>query len=351
MRYLVSHRTWIAVALLLAGMCSASPAWALDQIRTQRGALSGTIEGVSPTEITLSRSGRNEQIQVNEIVSIRFEGEPPEMNVARSAAINGRYEDALRSFDELEAEIQGLSRDEIKQDWTFYKAYSAAKLALGGAGDVPAAGRAMSDFVNNNKQSYHFYLANEVLGDLLVALNRHDLAVRYYNELAKAPWPDYQMRAAIAKGRAQMAQQKYEEAKAEFSAALELGKDSKDPLVAVQRSAATLGLAECLAQSEQTDEAVKLVEGIIQAADPEAAELHARAYNTLGNCYRQAGRTKDALLAFLHVDVLYFSQAPEHAEALWNLAQLWDQAKQPDRASAAREQLQQNYSGSPWSKK
>ena len=333
--------------LVLAG----SSASALDQIRTARGTQSGTIESLSPTEIKLSRSGRSESIPVNEVVVVRFDGEPPQLNVARNAAINGRYEDALREFEKLATEVQGQSREEIKQDLAFYQAYCTAKLALGGMGDAQAAGRTMSDFLNKNKQSYHFYTANEVLGDLLVAINRNDVAMKYYEELAKAPWTDYQMRAAIAKGRALLAQENFSQAQAEFTAALELGKNAQGPLIDAQRSAATLGLADGLARNGQTDEAIKLVEDIIRAAHPEAVELHARAYNTLGNCYRRAGRPKDAIWAFLHVEELYASSPREHAEALWNLSQLWDEVKQPEHAVAAREKLQQMYAGSTWTQK
>ena len=61
----------------------------------------------------------------------------------------------------------------------------------------------------------------------------------------------------------------------------------------------------------------------------------ARAYNVLGTAQRQAGRTKEALLAFLHVDILYSSVPHAHAEALANLADLWQQLHRSDRAQRA----------------
>ena len=67
-----------------------------------------------------------------------------------------------------------------------------------------------------------------------------------------------------------------------------------------------------------------MIEQMIQDTDPEQKELQARAYNALGDCYERAGRTKDALLAFLHVDVLYSTVPDAHAEALSHLVKLWE---------------------------
>ena len=94
-----------------------------------------------------------------------------------------------------------------------------------------------------------------------------------------------------------------------------------------------------------------MVEEILKAADPDDAPLMARGYNVLGNAYRQAGDPKRALLAFLHVDLLYPTVADAHAEALANLADLWDQVHKSDRANRARKTLAEDYKESPWAKK
>ena len=84
-------------------------------------------------------------------------------------------------------------------------------------------------------------------------------------------------------------------------------------------------------------------EQVIAQASPEDAAVHARAYNVLGASLKKAGRTKEALLAYLHVDVLYASQAQAHAEALRNLAELWSAVNQPQRAAQALQTLQDRY--------
>ena len=41
----------------------------------------------------------------------------------------------------------------------------------------------------------------------------------------------------------------------------------------------------------------------------------ASAYNTLGDCLRAAGRPKDALIAYLHTDVLFAKDKEQHPRA------------------------------------
>ena len=92
------------------------------------------------------------------------------------------------------------------------------------------------------------------------------------------------------------------------------------------------------------------IEEVIPDADPEQKELQARAYNALGNCYEKARKTKDALLAFLHVDVLYSTVPEAHAEALSHLVPLWKAVGQEARAREAKQTLQEKYANSKWAK-
>jgi tetratricopeptide (TPR) repeat protein len=180
-----------------------------------------------------------------------------------------------------------------------------------------------------------------MVGDLLVASGKFDTAQTYYGRLAKAPWPDYQMRAGIALGKAQLAEKKTDEALQSFETVLKTS--AKGPQADRQRLAATLGKSRCLAMVKKSDEAVRLAESVIAQADPEESNLLAEAYNALGVAYREAGRPKDALLAFLHVDVLYFTSRADHIEALENLITLWNEVQKPERAADAVQILKERY--------
>ena len=72
----------------------------------------------------------------------------------------------------------------------------------------------------------------------------------------------------------------------------------------------------------------------------------------LGGIYRAAGgKDQDALISFLTVDLVYNTVPDSHAEALYNLGELWERGSQPERAREARQSLKTSYPVSPWAKK
>jgi hypothetical protein len=79
-------------------------------------------------------------------------------------------------------------------------------------------------------------------------------------------------------------------------------------------------------------------------------DLFGRAYNALGRSHLLAKRDKDARLAYLHVDLLFYGNPEVHAEALYHLSKLWDGANRAERAVTARNLLTTRYAGSPWAK-
>jgi tetratricopeptide (TPR) repeat protein len=325
------------------------PAWALDSIKTPKALISGTISSVDKYVVKIKRVGdREEEIQVNEIEYIRLDGEPPQLNLIRSAVTNGRYKDALDGLDKLKEDNLKAG---TKLEMEYFRALASARLALAGEGNVNDAGKLMNAFVASNPTSWHYLEACEVLGDLFVAINNYPLAQQKYGELEQAPWVDVKMRGGVLKGRALQGEGKFEEATAAFDAVLKLAAGQSGELVEAQKQAATIGKSVCLAQTGKAAEATKMLEEVIALADPEHAELHALAYNALGSCYRKAGNPKAALLAYLHVDVLYNTYANAHAEALANLSELWKEVGNADRALESEQVLTERYPSSKWAKK
>ncbi|MEX2308468.1 MAG: tetratricopeptide repeat protein [Pirellulales bacterium] len=300
---------------------------------------------MTPLAVTLNKGlPGSRTIAVNELKSVQFDGEPPELSQARVNAANGAYKNALALLAKVDP--RSVRRDYIKQDIEFYKAWCAAKLALAGDGEIADAGGQLNTFVRSYPQNFHCLAAVEMMGDLLMAGQRYEQAQKQYADLAKAPWPNYKMRAAVAIGRSLQAQGKHPVAVQQFDAALAITDDSADSQN--QRLAATLGKAVSLAETGGIDDAVKIIEKVIHDADPQQKELHARAYNALGRCYEKAGKTKDALLAYLHVDVLYNNVPEAHAEALAQLAPLWKAIGQDERARESRQLLEERYGSSRW---
>src|SRR5262249_40101553 len=153
-------------------------------------------------------------------------------------------------------------------------------------------------YLNANKNSYHYYEANELAGDLLVALGRYDQAAPFYAAIAAAPWPDYKMRSAVLMGRTLAAQGKPEEAIKQFDYALSLGATGK--AAEAQTLAARTGKAKSLIALGRGDDGMRQLQEIIDQAPPEDYLIPAVAYNALGSVYLKSDKLKDALYAYLH---------------------------------------------------
>jgi tetratricopeptide (TPR) repeat protein len=318
-----------------------------DRVRLVRGTESGEVSGMTPLQITLNKGlPGTRDIAVNDIKSVLFDGEPSELSQARVNAANGAYENALQSLAKID--LDSVRRDFIRQDIEFYKSWCAARLALAGQGKIDDAGSQLNSFVRNHPQNFHYLEAREAMGDLLMAGGRYPLAEKQYAELAKTPWPAYKMRAAVAAGRSLQAQNKHAEAIQQFDAALAISDDG--PEAQNQRLAATLGKAVSQAETGSVDQAVGAIEKVIHDTDPQEKELQARAHLALGNCHETAGRTKDALYAFLYVDIIYNTVPEAHAEALAHLVPLWQAIGHEERAREARQMLDERYGNSRWAK-
>jgi tetratricopeptide (TPR) repeat protein len=111
-----------------------------------------------------------------------------------------------------------------------------------------------------------------------------------------------------------------------------------------------LAKAENLAALKKYKEAETLLREAIAGSPAEDATAQATAYNTLGDCFRAANRPKDALIAYLHTDLLYAKNKEEHPRALYRIQSLFRQLKQDGRADEFAQRLKQEYPRSPWLK-
>jgi tetratricopeptide (TPR) repeat protein len=330
----------------------AMPSWAADAIttKTNKVPLQGHIVTASPDKIDFEQKvGINKEVKeipVSQIITVIYENEPLDLANAKKKAAAGRYSEAVTALERVKDEN---ARDVVKRDVEYYKALCASRLALMGAGDPAEAGRAMKAFLDANPQSFHYYEGVELVGDLLVALKQYPQAIEFYGKLNNAPWPDYKMRAGNAVGRTLLAQGKNDEAIQAFDKVI--AAEGSEEAVNTERALAKIGKASVLLAMQKPDEAIQTVEEALRKVDPDDELVQARACNVLGNAYRQTNKSKEALLAFLQVDLLYPDQSDAHAEALANLVELWEQARRPDRAERAKKTLEEKYKGSVWAKK
>lgn len=341
---------WAAVAsLLVLGMMLAWPVQAqmqFDQVFLVRGTpVRGKVVEVARDHVTLEvTGGTTRQIAVPEIVRISFANEPVDLNAARAVILQRNYNQALTELRKLEG--RKIDQELVRQDAEYYKALVLCKLAMGEGGDKAAASEAMLAFVRAAPQSWHFYEAAETLGDLAMSSGKYADAAKYYGPLASAPWPEYQLRGQIAVGRALIGDRQFDEALAKFEAVLASELSTAEGLR--QKSLAQVGKAVCLAEKGQADAGIALLQELIQKNDPQDTQLFARIYNALGRCYLKQNKPKDAVLALLHTDLLFYQDPDAHAEALYHLSRLWGDLNKSDRALAARSTLRERYAGSVW---
>ena len=340
------------IFLLSVVICPTAFAQRTDQLIPLKGVpISGIVITMSPTEITINVRGTDQKISVRDIKRLTFADDPRELAAGRDHILNG---DLPAGCDQLKkVDPAAITRDFVKQDLDFYLAYCQAKLALSGGGDKEAATQSLMNYARSASKNYHFISAAELLGDLAVELEKYDEAARFYGYLAKtareASWPDFALQVAAMEARVLEAQGKFPEALQKYDAILAANINS--PEASRQKSFASVGKAGVYAETNQPEEGIKIVDDIVQANDSQDTELFGRAYNAQGRCLIKMNKPKEALLAFLRVDLL-FNQHPDiHAEALHYLSKLWTGTNKSDRAAAAHNVLAQRYAGSRWAKK
>jgi tetratricopeptide (TPR) repeat protein len=343
----MSRAIAFAAVLIAAGLAGSPLALGqFDQIYVAKGTPSrGVVTEMTKDTVTLEIQGVQRPFQVNDIARITFADEPSELANTRNIVNSKNWPLAMQEISKLDGKT--FDRPYIAADVAYYKALCQARLAMSEGGDKEAALQALFAWARGNASNWHFYEAAEVMGDLAMASGKFEDAARYFGPIANAPWGDYKMRANIGAGRALASQKKYEEALQKFDAALVI--DLSTPEAASQKLLATVGKATCLCETGKPDEAVAILQDIILKNDPQDAVLFARTYNALGNCYLKQGKTKDALQAFLHTDILFSTDEEAHAEALYRLSKLWNEVNKSNHATEARAILREKYAGSLWS--
>jgi tetratricopeptide (TPR) repeat protein len=192
-------------------------------------------------------------------------------------------------------------------------------------------------------------LASEKLGELAIANGTPDQASRFFDVLGKSPFDDFKVKGNYLSGKALLANKQLPEARAKFS--LVAQSQVSDPISLKYKKLASLAAVRCDAAEGKTPQAIEALEKMVDEGDSTDAELFAELFNALGGILRSAGNNDEAILAFLKTDLLYATEQDAHAEALYNLSQLWAAIGENQRATEAKSRLSKLYPTSPWLKK
>ncbi|QDT95498.1 tetratricopeptide repeat protein [Gimesia aquarii] len=344
----MKHPIWFCLSLL-AGLqiLIVSNLEAADSVYQYNSSspLLGDITGYTKTDLTLKRGTKSVKIPANEVERVRWDGEPPQLNIARNQERNGNYAAALEQYKKSQA---GGSAN-LKKDLQFMIARATTKSAQSDAAALDNAIKMLDAFIKANGDHYQYYPATKLLGEAYLAKKDYAAANKAFSTLETSPWKDYQMDAKNLKARVLLAQGNVNGALAAFNAVAKMDAKSESELAG--KRAAQLGGAWCLQKEGKPKEAIKKLDEIIKSANSQQSALLAEAYLRKGDCYRELGESKEALIAYLHIDVLFPSEPAVHAEALYRLSTLWGKVQKPERGVEARAVLQQQYPNSEWTQK
>jgi tetratricopeptide (TPR) repeat protein len=327
-------------------------AFAEDEIQrwTASVPLRGTITAETPTEVTIQRkdNAKSETVSVRDVKAIKYEG--------GKAAVDFQQAEIFRNGNEYQKASDAYSK--IAQDHAgkqflaraagYGRVSTLVRQAQREGARVDEAIQALEEFRTQHPNSrYHFSL-HEMLGQLYLGKGNLDAAGTAFGELAKAPWPDMKLKATIYDGRILIGRGQLDAAIAKFDEVAASTGDSNEEKI--RRFEALVGKGECLVKQKKFDEVEKLMRQVIDECSSEEASIHASAFNSLGDAYRETGKPKDAVMAYLQVDLLYSGDRNEHAKSLCYLALLWEQLGRADRAADNRDRLKKDYPNSEWVK-
>ncbi|QEG42795.1 tetratricopeptide repeat protein [Roseimaritima ulvae] len=327
--------------LALAFLCVS--AWAQnDRVFPVNGnPISGKVETVSKNGITLLTGGTEQQILGNTIVKIMFSGDPAELTRGREFALDNQFDQALEALKKVN--MNNIRRKVITEDVIYYRLLSEAKLSLIGQSSRATASANLINFVKTYKDSWHYFEAARLLGDLAVADGKYSLARNSYGVIGSAAAPELKIESAYLTSMVLMYENKPAEAQAGFQKVVDARVDS--PTGARLQLLAQAGLVAALGQQGQTDAAIKASESLIAELSPTDTELAARIYNARGAAFAKAGQNEAAIRAYLHTHLMFSGTPDAHVESLQALLQLWPKVGKPNRANEMRQVLQQSYPG------
>jgi tetratricopeptide (TPR) repeat protein len=319
-----------------------------DRVFPVKGpAVTGKIVEKNRDKVVIEVRGNNQNFPSNEILRVLFEGEPPTLSRTKDLVAQGQIEQAVDEFKKIDA--ASLPTEDMKQDYQFLRGYIAGTLATKGKGDPKNALTLLTNWVKDNAQSYQFYPAAELMGDLAVASGTPDQAAKYYGGLAAAPFPELKTKGSFLQGRALMASKQNADAKGKFQSVMEA--KLSDPVSLKFQKMARIGIIQCDALEGKASEAIGELEKMVDEGDSTDGELFAELFNTLGSLFAAAGRNEEAVLSYLKTDQLYGAQSEPHAESLYRLNQLWTKMGSTQKAADAKQKLEKLYPTSPWVRK
>jgi tetratricopeptide (TPR) repeat protein len=303
------------------------------------GRVRGQVQSESPSEVVVQLGANTTRVPTELIQSIRYDGQSPSFALAEARESAGQLAEAAELFKKAAAD--SAAKPYPLQAALFREAEVLTDLAAIEPDRIKEAKDKLTKFTRDYTNTRHTLAARACLVRIQLASGDFPAAEAAITELARLP--KGAERAAVLRTKLLAGQNKHKEAIIELDKLIAASPKGSERLRAAQ-----LAKAESLAATKDFAKAEALLRDVIQATPPEDAAGQAPAYNTLGDCLRAANRPKDALLAYLHTDLLYSKDKEEHPRALHQIVLLFRQLKQDGRADDFAQRLKTEYPRSRW---
>jgi tetratricopeptide (TPR) repeat protein len=305
------------------------------------GVVRGQVQSESAAEVVVLVGANPVSVPADQIVSVRYDSQSATFPLAEARESAGQLGEAADLFKKAASEAAG--RPYPQQSALFREARALGDLALVEPDRIKDARDKLTQFLRTYPNSRQLVAARESLARLQIHAGDFSGAEATIAALAKSP--KAAERAAVLRTKVLARQGKYDEAIAELDRLI-----ASSPKGSERHRAAMLAKSESLVGLKKFKEAEALVREVIQSSPAEDAEAQAPAYNTLGDCLRAANHPKEALMAYLHTDLLYSKDKAEHPRALHAISTLFRQIKQDAKADEFALRLKQEYPRSSWNR-
>jgi hypothetical protein len=281
--------------------------------------ITGIINEESLEGITVKSGTKLRKIPAEDIIDVDYMeliplGERATIRRAFKAENDRKLDEAIGIYSKLKVANKNAARH-----FEYKTAVLAARMADADPAELKNGIAALEKYMKNHPNSWQIINFPKLLVPLQLAAKDTDGAEKTLSTLASSPGvsPALKQELDLMSAKILLEGRKYDDAEKKLDTLI---KGSKDPQ---QQFRLRIQLAECMASNKKFPKAKADLMEIITKTNNN--DMKAVALNTLGECCRTNGETREAMWNFLYVDVLYNQNKDEHQRAIKNLAEVFKQ--------------------------
>ena len=304
------------------------------------GRIRGQITAETPAEIKIKpATGADQAVPVDQVESVAYDGAGQSYAQAEIREKTGQLAEAADLYKKAVSENAG--KPLIAGAAKFHRARILTDAAFANPSKAKDAVAELDGYVATYPGGRFLAAALESLIRLHLQAGDSAKAQSALSQL-KEKVPGATDRVAILESKILTKSGKFDQAIAGLDKTIEAAKGTP------RARDAKLAKAEALVAQKKFDDALAIIQEVIKESPPEAVEIQAVAHNTLGDCYRAAGKPKEALNAYLMTDILFDKDKEQHPRAMAMIEQLFRELKADARADEYHDKLKQAYPQSPY---